>query len=193
MKKILSIIIFTFCFINGAFATNPNQLKDEGMMLYSLNKIEEAKSKFEEIPEDRRDAETWLLLSNIAQDLQDNDNIVKYINIAIEKNPKFYKPYYNLGNIYFNNGDIENAIKNYKLAGKYNSKNSYIFTNLGCCYLAQKNLFKAKMNFNKAVSLNPQNPNNYYNLAYIYKQNGNLKKAKELLDIYNKLMQDKIN
>ena len=192
MKKILSIILLLFSICNFAFATNPNQLKDEGMMLYSLNKIQEAKLKFEEIPEDRRDAETWLLLSNIAQDLQDNNNIVPFINKALEKDSKFYKAYYNLGNIQFNNGNIEEAIKNYRLAAKYNSKNGYIYTNIGCCYLAKKNLTMARINFNKAVTLNPQNPTNYYNLAYIYKQKGNNKKAQELIEIYNKLMQDKM-
>ena len=192
MKRFLLVFLILFS-ANVAFCVSPNQLKDEGLMLYSLNKIEDAKLKFDEIPQDRRDAETWLLLSNIAQDMQDTENIELFLKKAIEVDPKFYKAYYNLGNIYFNRGEIDEALKNYKLAEKYNSKNSYIYTNIGCCYLAKKNLSLARINFNKAVTLNSQNPNNYYNLAYIYKEKGNLKKSKELLEIYNKLMQDKMN
>lgn len=193
MKKILFTVLILFGLCGGAFAVNPNQLKDDGMMLYSVNKINEAKEIFEQIPEERRDAEVWLLLSNIAQDLQDEQNVEKYLRLSLEKNPKFYKAYYNLGNIYFNKGNIDEALKNYKLAAKYNNKNSYIYTNIGCCYLAKNNLHLARINFNKAVSLNPQNPTNYYNLSYIYKQKDNTKKAEELLKIYNTLMQDRAN
>ena len=193
MKKIIFTILILLGFCGGAFAVNPNQLKDDGMMLYSVNKINEAKEMFEQIPEERRDAEVWLLLSNIAQDLQDEQNVEKYLRLSLEKNPKFYKAYYNLGNIYFNKGNIDEALKNYKLAAKYNNKNGYIYTNIGCCYLAKQNLHLARINFNKAVSLNSQNPTNYYNLAYICKQKGNTKKAEELLKIYNTLMQDRAN
>ena len=188
MKKIIFTILILLGFCGGAFAVNPNQLKDDGMMLYSVNKINEAKEMFEQIPEERRDAEVWLLLSNIAQDLQDEQNVEKYLRLSLEKNPKFYKAYYNLGNIYFNKGNIDEALKNYKLAAKYNNKNGYIYTNIGCCYLAKQNLHLARINFNKAVSLNSQNPTNYYNLAYICKQKGNTKKAEELLKIYNTLI-----
>ena len=193
MKK--SLILISLLFICGFVygASSPNQLKDDGIMMYSVNKITEAKAVFEQIPEEKRDAQVWLLLSNIAQDMQDEVLAEKYLKNALLKDTKYYKAYYNLGNIYFNKGNIEEALKNYKLAAKYNRKNSYIFTNIGCCYLAKKNLNMARINFNKAVTLNPRNPNNYYNLAYIYKTNGKAKKAQELLEIYNNLMQDKIN
>lgn len=194
MKKFLIILI---CLIleSGAlvFAASANQLKDDGIMLYSMNKINEAKGILIQIPEEKRDAEVLLLLSNIEEDLQNFEERERLLKAAIQKNPKFYKAYYNLGNIYFNRGQIEEAMKNYKLAARYNRKNSYVYTNIGCCYLAQKNLIMARINFNKAVTLNPQNPTNYYNLAYIYKEKGNIKKAEELLKIYNTLMQDKVN
>ena len=93
----------------------------------------------------------------------------------------------------FNRGQIDAAILNFKTALKYNKKNSYIYTNLGCCYLAKKNLMTARIYFNKAVALNSQNPTNYYNLAYIYKEKGKEDKAQELIEIYNKLMQEQIN
>ena len=190
MKKILVLLTILFLSVNSVWAVTSNQLKDEGVMLYSLNKINEAKSVFEKIPYDERDAETWLLLSNIAQDLQDEINTENYLHYAISKNPKYYKAYYNLGIINFNHGNIDTAINNFKTALKYNNKNSYIYTNLGCCYLAKKNLMAARIYFNKAVALNSQNPTNYYNLAYIYKEKGKEDKAQELLDIYNKLMQE---
>ena len=194
MKKIL-VLISIFLISNFAFSAevNPEQLKSDGIMLYSLNKINDAKNMFEQIPEDKRDAETWLLLSNIAQDLQDEQNIEKYIQKALNKDPKYYKAYYNLGNLYFNKGNIQKALENYRHAARYNNKNSYIYTNIGCCYLANKDLGMAKYNFNKAANLNPNNPNNYYNLAYIYKEKGNTKKAEELLKIYNKLIQEQLN
>ena len=193
MRKFIALLITVFCLQSIAFGENNNQLKDEGVMLYSINKINEAKAVFEKIPSDERDAETWLLLSNIAQDLQDDGNVDVYLRYALNKDPKYYKAYYNLGIIDFNNGQIDSAIDNFKTALKYNRKNSYILTNLGCCYIAKKNLTVARIYFNKAVSLNSQNPTNYYNLAYIYKEYKKEKKAQELLDIYNKLMQEKVN
>lgn len=193
MKKLITLFIVLFCLQNVVFAVSNNQLKDEGVMLYSINKINEAKETFEKIPFEERDAETWLLLSNIAQDLQDDGNVEVYLRYALNKNPKYYKAYYNLGILDFNNGRIDEAISNFKTAQKYNRKNSYIFTNLGCCYLAKKNLTIARIYFNKAVTLNSQNPTNYYNLAYIYKEHKKEKKAQELLDIYNKLMQEKVD
>ena len=191
MKKLITLLTIIFCLQNIAFGATNKQLKDEGVMLYSINKINEAKAMFEQIPSDDRDAETWLLLSNIAQDLKDDGNVDVYLRYALNKDPKYYKAYYNLGILDFNNGQIDSAIDNFKTAQRYNKKNSYIFTNIGCCYLAKKNLTAARIYFNKAVTLNPQNPTNYYNLAYIYKINKKEKKAQELLDIYNKLMQEK--
>lgn len=193
MKRLIALLITAFCIHNSAFGENNNQLKDEGVMFYSMNKINEAKAMFEQIPSDERDAETWLLLSNIAQDLQDDGNVDVYLRYALNKDPKYYKAYYNLGILDFNNGQIDSAIDNFKKALKYSKKNSYIFTNLGCCYLAKKNLTVARIYFNKAVTINPQNPTNYYNLAYIYKEHKKEKKAQELIDIYNKLMQEKTN
>jgi len=195
MRKLLFLVLICLILNSNAliFAANTNQLKDDGIMLYSMNKINEAKEILTQIPKENRDSEVLLLLSNIEQDLQNIEETEKLLNEAIQKNPKFYKAYYNLGNIYFNRGQIQDAMKNYKLAAKYNRKNSYIYTNIGCCYLAQKNLTMAKINFNKATTLNPQNPTNYYNLAYIYKEKGNTKKAEELLKIYNTLMQNKVN
>lgn len=195
MKNILKLVFVIMCFgcCYAYGASSPNQLKDDGVMMYSVNKINEAKAVFEQIPEEKRDAQVWLLLSNIAQDMHDEESAEKYLKEALTKDPKYYKAYYNLGNIYFNKGNIEDALKNYKLAEKYNKKNGYIYTNIGCCYLAKKNLNLARINFNKAVSLNPRNPNNYYNLAYIYKTYGKNKKAQELLNIYNTLMQEMVN
>ncbi len=193
MKKILFLACILFISNYALGAAGPNQLRDDAVMMYSVNKINEAKAVFEQIPEDKRDAQTWLLLSNIAQDLKDEANVEVYLKKALEKDPKYYKAYYNLGNIYFNKGKIDEALDYYRKAARYNSKNSYIYTNIGCCYLAKKNLGMARINFNKAVSLNPHNPNNYYNLAYIYKENGKTKKAEELLNIYNTLMQEKMD
>ena len=194
MKKIFSIFILIFALLpTKSIATTVGQLRDDGIMLYSLNKIEEAKNAFEQIPDEKKDAEVLLLLSNIAQDMQDTQKVEELLLAAIKEDPKYYKAYYNLGNLYFNNGKIDDAMKNYKQALKYNNKNSYIYTNLACCYLAKNSLGMAKYYFNKAADLNPQNPNNYYNLAFIYKQKNNIKKANELLKIYNDLMAEKIN
>ena len=194
MKKILSLlIILSAISANCCFGASSNQFKDEGVMLYSVNKINEAKEMFLKIPIDERDAETWLLLSNIYEDLHDELNAENFLQFALQKDPKYYKAYYNLGVRNFNRGQIDAAILNFKTALKYNKKNSYIYTNLGCCYLAKKNLMTARIYFNKAVTLNSQNPTNYYNLAYIYKEKGKEDKAQELIEIYNKLMQERIN
>ena len=54
---------------------------------------------------------------------------------AFSVDKKFYKPYYNLANIFLADEKYSIAIEHYKDALKYNKTNPYIYYNCGCAYI----------------------------------------------------------
>ena len=67
----------------------------------------------EEIPEDKRPAEAWLLMGNILMDKEKKDEAIFMYGRAILTDPKFYKAYYNLGNVYLADDKFNMAIEQY--------------------------------------------------------------------------------
>ena len=56
-------------------------------------------------------------------------------NKAIEVDGDFFKAYYNLGNIYLNDGKPNMAIEQYKKVIKLKPDFAYAHYNLGCAYI----------------------------------------------------------
>lgn len=166
---------------------NYEKTKQEITVLYNANKIKEAYQLILTIPEDKRDSEIWLIAANITQDYDRNLDAIYLLKKAVNINPKDYKAYYNLGNIYLNENKFNSAIENYKLCLKHNKEFSYAWYNLGIAYLAVDDLQKAKSAFMRAISYNSSNPDFYFNLAYTYKQLNQKKQAEKMLKIYNTL------
>lgn len=192
MKKIIRIffilcLIFTFAnqnvFAEDDFAVQ----KKEIVALYNANKLEDAYRLIANIDENKRDAELWLLLANITQDYGNPDDSIQFLDKSIQKDVKFYKAYYNLGNIYLEKNKVVKAIENYKLAVKYNKEFAYGYYNLGCAYMKDAQFSKAKSSFSKAISIKNNEKDFYYNLALAYKKTGNDKKAQKALIYYNQL------
>lgn len=197
-KKLLKIIIGLFLALS-AFSPyciaqdEPLSLKEQGLILYNTNNIEEAYKVLSKIPEAEKDAQTWLLLANIAQDYGKDLDAIFLLQKAIQKDPCFYRAYYNLGNLYFKDEKIYMAIGMYQKAIKYNEDFAYAYFNLGNCYLAQKKYSQAKYNFNKAINLKNDEPDFYYNMAFLHKEMKKDKQAQVYLNIYNTLMEKKLN
>ena len=168
-----------------------NKLKSQAILLYSTNNIEKAYQILNQIDEINKDAEVYLLLANILQDYGKSIDSVFLLQKSILKDPKFYKPYYNLANIYFQDNKFNLAIKNYKYSLKYNPKFPYAYYNLANCYFNLKEYNKAIKYYIKAIKITSE-PDFYYNLALSYKNINNLKQAEKYLNIYNELLKQKL-
>lgn len=190
MKKILKVLILTLFVFNASFVFADDNLaaqKREIVALYNANKLEDAYQTIAKIPEEKRDAEMWLLLANITEDYDNGIDAFFLLQKAIEKDPKYYKAYYNLGNLYMKDGRIGKAIENFQLATKYNKNFSYAYYNIGCCYYKSTDYKRAKVYFEKAIKLKSDNPDFYYNLALTCKKLHNEKSANKALECYNHL------
>lgn len=160
-------------------------IKQNAYALYNTNHIDEAYELLNKIPNEKKDAEAFLILANIEEDKGNENLAIKNLNASLVRDSKFYKAYYNLGCIYMKRRIYTLAINNFKLATKYNDKNSYAFYNLGCAYMNMGEYKKAKKNFIKAIYLKNDEKNFYYNLAYVNKKLGKEKDSKKIIDFYN--------
>jgi tetratricopeptide (TPR) repeat protein len=94
---------------------------------------------------------SFLIESNVKNDPAYLDEAIKYINMAIKSNYKFYSGYYNLGLCYGLKNDVDNAIYNFKQAIRYNGKFVAAYEKLAEVYdyagnTEQANLVRAQLN-----------------------------------------------
>lgn len=198
MKKLFvtSLLIVSLC-ANVASAAlfekpqpqQPDATSQQARALYAQNDIDKTLSILLSKTEEERSAEDWLLIGNIMQDKNKVDEAILDFNKALEKDPKFYKAFYNIGYIYLSQDKPNLALTYLKKSVKYNPNFSYGYYNIGCAYLKLKNYGSAKYNFFKALDLQNNDPNIYYNLAYSYKMLKKDKQAQTYLDIYNRIIE----
>ena len=98
MKKFVILLSIIILNVGNAFADV--DLSEQAKLLYADNNIAATFDLLLSIPEDDRTAENWLLLGNILQDKGRTSDAAFMYNQAIAKDPKYYKAYYNLANIY---------------------------------------------------------------------------------------------
>jgi len=161
----------------------------EARALYAQNEIDQALNLLQTKGEAYRSAEDWLLIGNILQDKDKLDQAAYMFQKAIEKNPKYYKAYYNLGYIYLIQNKPNMALAQFKKSVKYNPNFAYGYYNIGCAYLKLGQIRNARYNFFRAMDLKGDDPMIYYNLAYCFKKLKNEKQAQNYLDLYNKLVE----
>jgi tetratricopeptide (TPR) repeat protein len=162
-------------------------LQTNAFALYNTAQGERALPLLEQIPPSERNAQVWVIIANIYEDKGDIDKAIEMLNEAIAVDPKFYKPYYNLGVIYMKSRSYELAKRNFQLAVRRNSKFAHGFYNLGCVQLELKEYAGAKRSFIKALNLEPRERDFYTNLAYAYKMLGRKKAAEKVLESRDKL------
>jgi len=187
MKKFCLILILIITG-TGVFAEEITK-SQQAIALYNDNNIEEAIKVLEQIPESDKNAEDWLLMGNLLQDKNQKPEAIFMFKRAILVDKTYYKPYYNLANIYLEEERPLMAIDNYKMAIKLKPDFAYGYYNIGCAYLRLGEYKKAKRYFEKAVELKNTEPNFQYNLAYCYKKLNKLKLATKHIEFYNKLME----
>lgn len=193
MKRIAILLILMLTVSSCCFAEfSADELKKQGIALYSQNDISGAYKIFLNLDEASRDSEIYLLMGNILQDQNDPIEAIYHFQKAIELDKKNYKAYYNLGNMYLEDNKLNSAISNYQKAIKYKPDFAYAYYNLGICEYKLFDYKNAKKHFVKAMTKKPTEPDFYYNLSLTYTKLGNNEKAKEAMDVYTKLKNEQI-
>lgn len=204
MKKLLSTLLILAvsggCVVSAAPISLPwkkaeekqvvvDPVSEQAKALYAQNEIDEALKLLKGKTEESRSAEDWLLIGNILQDKDKIDEAVYMFKKAIEKDPKYYKPYYNLGYIYLMQDKPNMALAEFKKSVKYKDDFAYGYYNMACAYLKLKEYGNARFNFFRALDLKADDPAIYYNLAYTFKMQNKEKQAQTYLDLYNQMME----
>lgn len=184
MKRVLLFLLILLG-INSCFAEN--NLSKQAVAFYSDNNYNKTMDLILQIDENERSAQDWLILGNLLDEKGEKDNAIFMYQKSTNTDPKYYKAYYNLANIYLADEKYNMAIDNYKKALKYNKENAYIHYNLACTYLKQGEVKKAKSSLIRAITLKNDVAEFHYNLAYVYKSLNKTKLAQTYLDNYNKL------
>ena len=189
MKEIKLIIFIIFLlFSQTCYATdNFTETKKNIKILYNTNKLKEAYQLISQMDEVMRDAEIWLIAANITQDYGRDLDSVYLLQRAISTDPKYYKAYYNLGNIYLKDNKYNSAIYNYQKCIKCNKNFAYSYYNMGNAYFKLEEYKKAKKAYTKAIEIRNNDPDFYYNLALTYKKLNKNKQAAKILEVYDKL------
>lgn len=186
MKRVF-ILLFFIIAILPVYSSTSEEISKQAVAFYSDNNFQKTMDLLLQINEIDRTAQDWLILGNLLEEKGEKQNAMFMYQKAIVVDEKFYKAYYNLGNIYLADERYNMAIENYKKALKYKKENPYIHFNLACAYIRLGEIKKAKDSLLKAVSMKNDIPEIHYNLAYVYKSLGKAKIAQTYLDNYNKL------
>ena len=103
MKKLLFLFVLLFFGLSfspaNAETLDVSAAKLEITALYNANSLKDAYALISSIPEDKRDADIWLLAANITQDYGKEKDAIYLLQKAVLVDPSCYKAYYNLGNI----------------------------------------------------------------------------------------------
>ena len=189
MKKLFILIMLGLLCV-PAFADEVSG--EQAKLLYADGSIEESFNLLLTIPENERTAENWFLLGNILSDKGRSDDAVFMYTQATLKDDKFYRAYYNLGNSYLETDKPNMAIDEYKKVIKLKKDYPYAYYNMGCAYIKLGEYKKARNALLDAIFYKNTEPDFHYNLAYVYKKLNKQKNAEVYLEIYNKLMENKI-
>ena len=188
MKKLFLAMVIIIFAGSSVFAEEMTK-SQQAVAFYNDNNIEEAIKILQSIPESDKSAEDWLLMGNLLQDKNQNAEAIFMLKRAILTDKHFYKPYFNLANMYLEEERPLMAIDNYKVVIGLKPDFAYGYYNMGCAYLRLGDYKKAKKYFEKAVELKNTEPEFQYNLAFCYKQLNKTKLANRHLEFYNKLME----
>ena len=187
MRKILLLSILLL--ISSHVFADEITKSQQAIVYYNDNNVEQAIKILESIPENDKNAEDWLLMGNLLQDKDKIPEAVFMFKRAILVDKNYYKPYYNLANIYLEEDRPLMAIDNYKKVTKLKPDFAYAYYNIGCAYLKLGDYKKAKKYFVKAVELKNTEADFQYNLAYCYKMLNKNKLANRHLEYYNKIIE----
>ena len=128
MKRLL-VILSLISTLSSVYAATAEELSKQATAFYSDNNFHKTMELILQIDEKERSAQDWLILGNLLDEKGEKENAIFMYQKAINANPKYYKAYYNLANIYLNEERYNMAIDNYKQALKLNKEIDIMFIN----------------------------------------------------------------
>ena len=105
------------------------------------------------------------------------EELVEFLNKALELNPNYPDAHNNLGVALKDQGDVEAAITSYKTALQLNPDYPDALYNLGVAFIEQGDLDAAIASFNKTIDLNPNYPDAHNYLGIALMEQGDLDAA----------------
>lgn len=106
-----------------------------------------------------------------------NEEALTYYKIAIEKDPKYFPAYINIGNIMFNRNNYAESYKYFKKAFYINSSNPEIAKSIVVCALKAQMLDSAYADGKKLTTLFPKYANGYGAFANVLNDMGKYEEA----------------
>jgi tetratricopeptide (TPR) repeat protein len=133
-----------------AYRERGRQLAEEGNLEGALLELNKA------IEQNAREAETYLILSEINQSLEKHKEAIDFCQKALTYEPDNVSAWLRMADIYDEMEDYDNALQVLNYALQYGDKNPDIFYLMG--YInAEKENFKSACEFmKKALQLNPE-------------------------------------
>jgi tetratricopeptide (TPR) repeat protein len=134
------------------------------------------------------EAKAHSLLGNAYYRLNQFDDAIEQLNIAIKSNFFSDDTYIFLGGSYFGKRDFKNAIEAFNKAIELKPNNIDAYTNLGAAYGSINDFNDAIKTFKTSLTYNPANAQTYYYIALTFNNMGAKDSAQVYLAKYNALL-----
>ena len=109
------------------------------------------------------------------------DEAVRYLNMSLNLNDKFYFSWLELGVIFLKAGELDKAEETLKTAEKL-GKHEMIYFHLGVLHGLKKDYDIALDYFKKALEMNNKNADTFFNLSLTYSNLGIKEEARKMLE-----------
>ena len=154
--------------INGLLL-EARQLQDDQQFVAARGKINRA------INLDTEAALPYARLSEsyVEEDIRNDDNIahaLEFAEIAIEKDPKLWEPYYTQGRIFNATRQYDRAVKELSTAAELNGTNAAIFYALGNAQFDAGLFSAARGSYETSIFLDSRNERAFFNLGLTFER-----------------------
>ncbi|KAG8903947.1 glucose repression mediator protein [Tulasnella sp. 403] len=125
--------------------------------------------------------ETWILIGNLAEQMNDPDRAESAYEHALRHNPDSERALTQVASIARSRDDFAKAIEFFQRALDVRQENGEVWSALGHCYLMQDDLQKAYAAYQQALYHlpNPKDPKLWYGIGILYDRYGSLDNAEE--------------
>lgn len=145
-------------------------------------KFDEAQKLYESVLKfDDKNIKAYTGLATLANQAGKKDDVLKYLKMASDKNPKDPQPAIAVVDFYLGNQDTDTALMTARKLSETYPDDVYVLDVLGRTQLLAKQYDGAISTYQKLVSVNPELPMGYYRLAQSYASVKKMDEAKKTL------------
>lgn len=145
-------------------------------------KFDEAQKLYESVLKfDDKSIKAYTGLATLANQAGKKDDVLKYLKMASDKNPKDPQPAIAVVDFYLSNQDTDTALMTARKLSETYPDDVYVLDVLGRTQLLAKQYDGAISTYQKLVSVNPELPMGYYRLAQSYASVKKMDEAKKSL------------